>query len=64
MQDLELYSEKVIIEPEFSRQSKVILIGVDLSEITGQVNIDELLNNYDYADIADYLERRKAEDEE
>lgn len=64
MQDLELYSEKVIIGPGYINQAKVILIGVDLSEIVGQVSRDKLLDEYDYSEIADYLERRRKEDEE
>ena len=64
MKDLELYSEKVIVEPGYTNQSKVLLIGIDLGEIAGQVNIDDMLNEYDFADVYDYLERRRKEDEE
>lgn len=64
MQDLELYSEKIIIEPGWKDQAHITLIGVDLEEIKGQVNIDKLFDLYDYDEIADYLQRRKEEDEE
>lgn len=64
MQDLELYSEKIIIEPGYTNQAKVLLIGIDLDEIKGQVNMDKLFDLYDYDEISDYLQRRKEEDAE
>lgn len=60
--DLQLYTEKAIVEADSHQQFVATLVGVDLSEITGQVNIDDLLDNYDMADIQDYMERKKAED--
>ena len=64
MQDLQLYSEKIIIEPGYTDQSKVALIGIDLTELAGQIYIDSMLDQYDFADIANYIERRRKEDEE
>jgi hypothetical protein len=63
MFDLQIYSEKAIVEAEGPEVILTTLTKVDLSEIAGQLNIDDVLDNYDYSDIADYMVRRKEKDE-
>lgn len=62
MQDLQFYTEKIITEAEGPKVLLATLLNVDISEIVGQVNIDDLLDNYDMADIQDYIERKKEEE--
>jgi len=64
MQNIQLYTEKVITEADSSSGMVVTLINVDLSELASQINIDDMLYNYDMADVYDYIERKRQEDME
>jgi len=55
--DIQLYSEKVIIESE-SDTSLVTLSNVDLGEIVSQVPSKDLLELMEASDIADFLSGR------
>lgn len=61
--NLQFYAQKVEVEHE-DVDCLVTLEGVIVSELHGQVSIDDLLDNLEYDVIADYLARRKKEDEE
>lgn len=61
--DIQLYTEKVIIEAERDT-SLVTLMKVDLGEIVGQVNTKELLDLMDFSEVADYVASKLEEDNE
>ena len=68
MENIQLYSEKVIIEADTANQSLVTLMNVDIGEIVSQLNIEDLLGAITAADLfsemqAYVLKEMKGEDE-
>jgi hypothetical protein len=59
--DLQLYTDRVISEPETGGMMLVTLTNVDLSELT-QCSIDDVLSGFDLSDVEDYLKRKLLED--
>ena len=63
MSSFEISPEKVNVNVE---EGTVILTGVDLGEIVGEVGSEEMLQAIDYSDIVEYVaqcEQDKADDE-
>lgn len=60
--DIQVYGDKVIVEHE-TNQVNVTVQNIDLSLIMGQFSLEELLGDYDIADIYSWLEQKMKEDE-
>lgn len=63
MSSFEISPEKVNVNVE---EGTIILTGVDLGEIVGEVGSEEMLQAIDYSDIVEYVaqcEQDKADDE-
>lgn len=52
MSSFEINADKVSVDMEYGR---VILAGVDLSEIVSEVGVEEILQEIDYSKIVEYV---------
>lgn len=60
---MQVYAEKVFIEAD-NQISNVILQGIDVGNVLQNFSLEEVLENYDVADLHAYVAKRIAEDRE
>lgn len=58
MKDLQVYSKRVIVEPDSADSNLVTLEGIDLGEVVTQFTIAEILDNMELSDVHDYVQKR------
>lgn len=60
--DLQLYTDKVIVEADGNTTSAT-LMDVDIAQIAGQVNVNDLLETLEFSDVHDYVMNKLKENE-
>lgn len=60
--DLQFYTDKVITEADGNTMSATLL-NVDIAQIAGQVNANDLLETLEFSDVHDYVMNKLKEDE-
>lgn len=55
--DMELYGKKVVVEPEDGDTSKVLIEDVDLTLFFGQFSPPDVFDNFELADIQEYVQK-------
>ncbi len=58
MKDLQIYCKRVIVEADSADSNLVTLEGFDLSEVTSQFTVAELLDCLELSDIHSYVTSR------
>lgn len=61
-QSIQLYTDKVIVEADGNTTSAT-LMDVDIAQLAGQVNIKDMLDNYEFSDVHDYVMNKLKEEE-
>lgn len=61
--DMELYGEKVVVEPEDGDTSKVNIRNVDLTLFFGQFMVSDILDQLELDEILDYVHKVNGENE-
>lgn len=60
---MELYGEKVVVEPEDGDTSKVNIRNVDLTLFFGQFMVSDILDQLELDEILDYVHKVNGENE-
>lgn len=58
--DIQVYADKARIEPDDSKSVLVYMNGVDLSDVLGQYNVQDILDMLDFSDVASYVSKISA----
>ena len=61
--DMELYGEKVVVEPEDGDTSKVNIRNVDLTLFFGQFIVADILDNLEYDEVMQWVHATNGENE-
>lgn len=63
-QSISIYATSAAITPESDNSVMVTMTSVEMSDILGEFVFTDVMDNYDYDQIADYLAGRKESDDE
>lgn len=63
-QAISIYATSAAITPESDNSVMVTMTGVEMSDVLSEFVFTDVMDNYDYDQIADYLAGRKESDDE
>ena len=59
---IQLYADGMSVDPDDSKSINVTLTNIDLSQVDTQFFIDDVLDCLEFSDIADYVNKKLADE--